>query len=153
MSAAPGLLESNVNPRDTSPSANQKLVHELNTYPVNSSITWLFKNSLPKAELAVFWVLSHLSFSLPGPAINLSLLQTPTFQSVWPPCGSGTRTCTHRGGEGASSLHWSLAKRLLPSFFRHTWSPKEKSGHAEISQGHIKKKKKKKFACLLCFYM
>ena len=31
-------------------------------------------------------------FSLLGPAINLSLLHTPTFQFVWPHCASGTQT-------------------------------------------------------------
>ena len=30
--------------------------------------------------------------SLHGPEINLSLLQTPTFQFVWPHCASGTWT-------------------------------------------------------------
>lgn len=29
--------------------------------------------------------------SLHGPAINRSLIQTPTFQSVWPHCASGTQ--------------------------------------------------------------
>ena len=98
MHAAPcmPLLESNVNPRDTSPSANQKLVRQLITYTVSSSVTWLFKSSLPKAELAVFWALSQLSFSLPGPAINPSPLQTPAFQFVWEPCASGARTCARR---------------------------------------------------------
>ena len=59
-------------------------------------------------------------------------------EQVWPQEDDGRLP---RGGEGASSLHWSLAKRLLPSFFRHTRSPTEKSGRAEMSHGHIKKKK------------
>ena len=40
-------------------------------------VNCIIKNSLPKAELAVFWGLSYLSFSLSGPVINISVLQTP----------------------------------------------------------------------------
>ena len=39
-----------------------------------------------------FLSMSH-SCSLLGPEINLSLLQTLTFQSIWPPCVLSTWTC------------------------------------------------------------
>ena len=52
-----------------------------------------FKNALPKPfrELEAFQGMRRL-VSLHGPAINLPLLQTPTFQFVWPHCALGTRT-------------------------------------------------------------
>ena len=105
--------------------------------------------------------LDHRGEPAPGPGQCLSSLLPwpPACHVLLPQCHSyryGTPLCPGRrwtgvateddgrlprGGEGASSLHWSLAKRLQPSFFRHTRSSTEKSGRAEMSQGHIKKKK------------
>ena len=55
-----------------------------------------FKKALlkPFRELEAFQGKSHL-VSLHGPAINLSLLHTLTFQFVWPHCTSGTWTCVN----------------------------------------------------------
>ena len=68
----------------TSPSNNQRIVHEFITYPTTSLAHLAFENALPK-PLWEFWVFlwPEPPASLHGPAINLSLLQTQTFQFVW----------------------------------------------------------------------
>lgn len=55
-----------------------------------------FKDALPKTlgEREAFQGMSH-PISSQGPAINLSLLQTPLFQFVWPLCTLGTWTCVN----------------------------------------------------------
>lgn len=66
----------------TSLSPNQRIVHEFITYPTTSLPHLAFENALPFWELWVFlW--PEPPTSLHGPELNLSLLQTQTFQFVW----------------------------------------------------------------------
>ena len=71
----------------TSLPTNQEKV----THPVALTPNFAFKNSSLKT-IREFGLLntSHL-FSLPGPTIHISLLQTLTFQFVWPHCASGSK--------------------------------------------------------------
>lgn len=58
-------------------------------------ISWLLKMLYrPFGELEAFQGVSHL-LSLHGLTISLSLLQTPTFQFVWPHCVWGMWTCVN----------------------------------------------------------
>ena len=72
----------------TSPPTNQKKVTHPAALTPNLSLKTLPWNSLGSSGLLS---MSH-SFSLVGPAINLSLLQTPTFQFLWFHGASGTWT-------------------------------------------------------------
>ena len=50
-------------------------------------------------------------FSFLGPALNISLLQTLTFQFVWPHCASGTQTCVRQHWFSGGFCHkgsWSI---------------------------------------------
>ena len=69
----------------SSPPTNQKRV----THPATLTPNFTFKKLAPKASgSSGLLSMNHLFFLL-GPAINLSLLQTLTFQSAWPHCVSG----------------------------------------------------------------
>ena len=74
----------------TSPPTNPKEV----THPATLTPNFAYKNFSLKTnrEFNFFLSTSH-PFSSLSPAINLSPLQTPTFQFVWPHCASGTPTC------------------------------------------------------------
>ena len=94
------LRTDNVNPCDTTPLPHRQPIRELCTSwsqnPVTPSPHLAFTNALPKpfGELEAFQGKNQL-ISLHGLAINLSLLQTPTFQFVWPHRASGAWICVN----------------------------------------------------------
>ena len=57
-----------------------------------ASLTWLLKVLCQNLELAETFQGKKYLFSWHGPALKLSLLQTPMFQFVWPHCALGTQT-------------------------------------------------------------
>ena len=62
-----------------------------------------------------FWGTSH-PFSLLGPAITLSMLQTPIFRFVWPHCALGTWTCANKRAKSVHNyLTFCIFKNLLLS--------------------------------------
>ena len=84
------------------PSHFHMLLYYLITYPATPFSHLAFKN--PWGSFGLF--LGHEPpISFHSPAINLSLLQIPTFWCVWPHCALGTQTCTNT----ASSLKSSVA--------------------------------------------
>ena len=62
------------------------------TYPAALPLNTAYKNSSPKLIRNFEPFEQESPFSLPGPAISLSLLQTPAFPFVWPYCVSSTQT-------------------------------------------------------------
>ena len=94
------LRTGQVHPCDTtccltiSPSENCAQAHHRPCNPATSPalLKMLCQKSL--RSLRPFRAWGHL-VSLHSPAINLALLQTPTFQLVWPHCVLGTWTCVN----------------------------------------------------------
>ena len=72
-------------PVTSQPTKQKKVTHPADLIP-----NFAYKTSPQKPSgILGFLSISH-PLSLLVPAINLSLLQTPTFQFVWPHCASGT---------------------------------------------------------------
>ena len=67
------------------------------TYPVPLPSPGIFKKRFAETLWEAWGFLEHElpSFSLHGPTINLSPLQTWMFWCVWPHCTSGTWTCAN----------------------------------------------------------
>ena len=109
----------------TSTSTNQRTAHEVITYSGMPFLLLAFKNALLKhfGEFELFWGLTSHPFSLLGPAINLSLLQTPTFRFVWPHRELHTlskqifRPMRLIQGDNSVSLH----SKFLPSTEKVVW--------------------------------
>ena len=72
----------------------------------HTSFIWLLKMLCRNlwGELGVFFE-HEPPVPLHGPAINLPLLQTPTFRFVWSHCASGKRTCANRLSTGKLSKY------------------------------------------------
>ena len=93
------LRTDNVNPCDTTLLPHHQWVRELCmswSHSLRPHLPHLaFKNVWPNTSGSSGLLGQKPPVSSYGPAINLSLLQTLTFQFVWPHCALGTWTCAN----------------------------------------------------------
>ena len=112
-----------------------------------ASLTWLLKVLCQNLELAETFQGKKYLFSWHGPALKLSLLQTPMFQFVWPHCALGTHTWANNIAQCLSFYHdllvikchlfYSLPSTKVPSTKRYSLPRRPYGNYYMFNDNHV----------------